>query len=226
MALIALLGFGAVVLLAMLLLHGYVWWRLVRGTTLPGRLRRRLTLLTVVLALLPTLAVGLRGQLPLAAGAPLAWVGYSWLGLAFYLFLTTLLTEPIRLIARVAERRSRAAEAGPSGARRVPRRDDEAAPLDGGRHLVAVRSARIAMSQPPPAASSSPAPSPSAPARWRWGRQAPVRCSPTPHPSSGASRSTCRTCQRSSPGCASSPSPTGTCRPPTEAGGSSGWSRR
>jgi hypothetical protein len=55
--LIALIGFGVVVLLAMVLLHGYLWWRLVRGTTQPGRTRRLLTLLTVVLALLPTLAV-------------------------------------------------------------------------------------------------------------------------------------------------------------------------
>ncbi|HEV7726790.1 MAG TPA: metallophosphoesterase [Modestobacter sp.] len=108
-ALIALLGFGAVVLLAMLLLHGYVWWRLVRGTTRPGPLRRRLTLLTVVLALLPTLAVALRGRLSLSAGTPLAWVGYSWLGLVFYLFLATLLTEPIRLVLRLVT---------PSGPRR------------------------------------------------------------------------------------------------------------
>jgi predicted MPP superfamily phosphohydrolase len=130
--LIALLGFGAVVLLAMLLLHGYVWWRLVRGTTRPGRLRRRLTLLTVVLALLPTLAVALRGQLPSSAGTPLAWVGYTWLGLVFYLSLAVLATEPIRLLVRVAGHRSRPAEVGPGGVRRVPRRDDEAAPPGGG----------------------------------------------------------------------------------------------
>jgi hypothetical protein len=42
-SLIVLLGFGTVVLLAMLLLHGYLWFRLVRSTTRPGRLRRRLT---------------------------------------------------------------------------------------------------------------------------------------------------------------------------------------
>jgi predicted MPP superfamily phosphohydrolase len=131
-SLIGLLGFGVVVLLAMLLLHGYLWWRLVRGTTRPGRRRRWLTVLTVVLALLPTLAVVLRGRLSLSAGAPLDWVGYSWLGLVFYLFLATLLTEPVRLIARVAERRSRPAEVGPRRARSVPRGGDAAAPPDGG----------------------------------------------------------------------------------------------
>ena len=81
---VGLLGFVTVVLLAMLLLHGYLWWRLVRSTTGPGRLRRRLTLLTVVLALLPALAVVLRRTLPLDAAAPLDWVAYSWLGIAFY----------------------------------------------------------------------------------------------------------------------------------------------
>ena len=39
-------------------------------------------------AVLPVLAVVLRGQLPLDAAAPLSWVGFSWLGVAFYAFLT------------------------------------------------------------------------------------------------------------------------------------------
>jgi predicted MPP superfamily phosphohydrolase len=138
-SLIGLLGFGTVVLLAMLLLHGYLWWRLVRSTTNPGRLRRRLTMLTVVLGLLPPLAVGLRSALPLAVATPLDWIAYSWLGLAFYLFLTLLVLEPVRLIAgmfigRGAKQASKVgdAEFSPSGARRVPRRDDDPAQPDGG----------------------------------------------------------------------------------------------
>lgn len=105
MALIALLGFATVVLLAMLLLHGYLWLRLVRGTTRPGRLRRRLTLLTVVLALLPVLAISLRRTLPLGAAAPLDWLAYCWLGVAFYAFLALLALEPVRLVLRLLERR-------------------------------------------------------------------------------------------------------------------------
>ncbi|WP_369140234.1 metallophosphoesterase [Modestobacter versicolor] len=104
MGLIEVLGFGVVVLLAMALLHGYLWWRLVRGTTRPGRARRRLTLLTVVLALLPALAVVLRGRLPTGVAAPLGWVGFIWLGLAFYLFLAVLATEPIRVALRLFRR--------------------------------------------------------------------------------------------------------------------------
>jgi hypothetical protein len=103
-SLIALIGFGAVVLVTMVLLHGYLWWRLVRGTTPPGRTRRLLTLLTVVLAVLPTLAVALRSRLPMAVATPLDWVGYTWLGLAFYLFLAVLATEPIRVALRLWRR--------------------------------------------------------------------------------------------------------------------------
>jgi predicted MPP superfamily phosphohydrolase len=121
--LIRLLGFGTVVLVAMLVLHGYLWWRLVRGTTAPGPVRRGLTALACVLAVLPALAVGLRGGLPLDSAAPLDWVAYSWLGIAFYAFLALLALEPVRLGARLVS---------PSGARRVPRRDDEAAPRDRG----------------------------------------------------------------------------------------------
>ncbi|MGY2080621.1 metallophosphoesterase [Modestobacter sp. SYSU DS0657] len=89
----------------MVLLHGYLWLRLVRGTTRPGRARRWLTLLTVVLAVLPVAAVLLRRSLPQAAATPLDWVGYTWLGVAFYAFLAVLATEPVRLVARLLSRR-------------------------------------------------------------------------------------------------------------------------
>jgi predicted MPP superfamily phosphohydrolase len=124
---IALVGFGTVVLLAMLLLHGYLWFRLVRSTTLPGRLRRRLTQLTVVLAVLPALAVTLRRTLPLDAAAPLDWIAYSWLGVAFYAFLALLVLEPVRLIGNaVLRRRARTPELVPVAA--APVQDPEPAP--------------------------------------------------------------------------------------------------
>jgi predicted MPP superfamily phosphohydrolase len=137
--LIGLLGFVTVILVAMLLLHGYLWWRLVRSTTLPGRARQGLTALTVVLGLLPALAVGLRGTLPLDAAAPLDWVAYSWLGIAFYAFLALLVLEPIRLLARLVSpsgARTRTAQVGdevvPSEARRVSGRRDDGAQREGG----------------------------------------------------------------------------------------------
>jgi uncharacterized protein len=105
-SLIGLLGFGTVVLLAMFLLHGYLWFRLVRSTTRPGRLRRRLTWLTVVLMLLPVLAIALRRTLPLDAAAPLDWIAYCWLGIAFYAFLALLVLEPVRWVGRLWIRRT------------------------------------------------------------------------------------------------------------------------
>src|SRR4051794_29232664 len=114
----------------MLVLHGYLWWRLVRGTTRPGRARRRLTLLTVVLTLLPFLAVTLRRTIPLHAAGPLDWVAYTWLGIAFYAFLTLLVLEPVRLAASSWLRRHDN-RVEPGRPRRGPRRRDETAPRDG-----------------------------------------------------------------------------------------------
>jgi uncharacterized protein len=112
---IALVGFGTVALLATLLLHGYLWFRLVRGTTRPGRLRRRLTMLSLLLALLPALALGLRRTLPLDVAAPLDWVAYCWLGVAFYAFISLLVLEPVRLVGNaMLRRRARAPELVPA----------------------------------------------------------------------------------------------------------------
>jgi predicted MPP superfamily phosphohydrolase len=140
LSLIGLLGFGTVVLLALVLLHSYLWWRLVRATTVPGRLRRRLTWLTAVLAVLPAAAVLLRRTLPLDAAAPLDWVAYTWLGVAFYAFLALLVLEPVRLVLRLLARRRAPAPAEEadrpvvaSAARRAPGSRDAAAPHDGGR---------------------------------------------------------------------------------------------
>ncbi|MGY1617822.1 metallophosphoesterase [Geodermatophilus sp. SYSU D00691] len=100
-------GFITVLILAITLLHTYLWWRLVRSTTRPGRARRRLTLLTVLLAVLLPVAFALRRELPLAVAAPLDWVAYSWLGIAFYTFLALLALEPVRLVLRRWTRRPR-----------------------------------------------------------------------------------------------------------------------
>jgi hypothetical protein len=105
LSLIGLLGFGTVVLLALFLLHGHLWWRLVRSTTRPGRTRRRLTLGLVLLALLPMGAVLLRREDSPATTA-LQWVGFSWLGLVFYLFITLLALEPVRWAATYVLRRT------------------------------------------------------------------------------------------------------------------------
>lgn len=50
-------GFDALMLVVILLAHGYLWWRLVRSTTRRGRSRRLLTWAFTVLALLVTLSL-------------------------------------------------------------------------------------------------------------------------------------------------------------------------
>ncbi len=120
LSVIALLGFATVVLAAVSLLHGYLWWRLVRSTTRPGRLRRALTWLTVLLAVLPVAAVLTRRELSLEAQAPLAWVGFTWLGVAFYAFLALLVLEPVRLVLRLRERRRAPAREAARQAEPVP----------------------------------------------------------------------------------------------------------
>ncbi|WP_255362550.1 metallophosphoesterase [Blastococcus aurantiacus] len=107
---IGLLVFGTVVLAAMALLHAYLWLRLVRDTTRSGRARRRLTVLLAVLGLLPVAALLLRRTLPLEAAAPLDWVAYCWLGVAFYAFLSLLVLEPVRWLAALSRRRRRTRE--------------------------------------------------------------------------------------------------------------------
>jgi predicted MPP superfamily phosphohydrolase len=103
----------------MVLLHGYLWFRLVRSTTRPGLTRRRLTLAVVALGLLISTAVPLGSSLPLDVAAPLEWAAFSWLALAFYLFVTLLALEPVRLVARLLDRGRRSpvrvpVAAGPS----------------------------------------------------------------------------------------------------------------
>jgi uncharacterized protein len=90
-----------VVLSAVLgLMHLYLWKRLVKDTTGPGRMR---WILTAVLIALMTLLVATlivpRVIGPTESGW-FAWPGYLWFGLAVYLFLTLLVLEPVRLALR------------------------------------------------------------------------------------------------------------------------------
>jgi uncharacterized protein len=191
--LIGLLAFGSVVLLAMLLVHGYLWFRLVRGTTRPGKLRRRLTLLTVVLALLPSLAVMLRRTLPLDVAAPLNWVAYTWLGVAFYAVVALLALEPVRLVGNLWSRR-REPTVIPSERRRAAQHDGGTAP-----DRAAVREDGDVLRR----RLSSPGASPLPRARWRWPRRARGPTLPTLHPWSAACRSRWRGSIRRWTGCAS-----------------------
>jgi predicted MPP superfamily phosphohydrolase len=85
-------------------LAGYLWWRLIRGTTTPGRTRRWLTVVIVALTLAPVAADALNMYLPAVLATPLEWLGYSWLALLLYLFFATVAMEPIRFVLLRRER--------------------------------------------------------------------------------------------------------------------------
>jgi predicted MPP superfamily phosphohydrolase len=97
-----------------LLAHFYLWHRLVRQTTGPGRLRKSLTWgLAALLAVLVTTFVGARMGLE----SWVAWPGYIWLAVMFYLVVILAVLEIPRAVAaaflRRAGRRERAPEAAP-----------------------------------------------------------------------------------------------------------------
>jgi uncharacterized protein len=132
---------------ALVVLPTYLWWRLVRSTTRPGRTRRRLTVLAVALVVLVLAAGPIQAALPEEARTPLAWVAFSGMGFLFYLFLALLALEPVRLAIRVLQRRRAPAlkpvvaadavepalDVVPSGAHPIARREEDAsASLDGG----------------------------------------------------------------------------------------------
>jgi predicted MPP superfamily phosphohydrolase len=89
------------------LIHLYLWKRLVRDTTRPGRWRRLGGLAALLLALLiPATMVGTRSGLDW-----LAWPGYLWLALMFYLLVLLLVLEVPRAVAGLVLRRRTAAAA-------------------------------------------------------------------------------------------------------------------
>jgi uncharacterized protein len=91
-------------------MHVYVWTRLVKDTTRPGRVRWILSALVVALAVLLVATLALRGVVPVEV----AWPGYLWFALVAYLFLVLLVLEPARWAMRRRIRRRPVPEV-PSG---------------------------------------------------------------------------------------------------------------
>ncbi len=88
--------FGVLLSVLVGLMHLYLWKRLVRDTTGPGRTRRVLTVVTIVLALLVFATLTLPRRVGIAAAQWFVWPGYIWFGLVVYLFLTLLVLELVR----------------------------------------------------------------------------------------------------------------------------------
>jgi predicted MPP superfamily phosphohydrolase len=95
--------------------HWYVWRRLVRDTTAPGGLARRLG--TAAIWVLPVLSFAAltsgRVGAPFWLERVLAWPGYLWLAVLLYLVLALLAGEAVRpVLRRVLDRRDPAAPGG------------------------------------------------------------------------------------------------------------------
>jgi predicted MPP superfamily phosphohydrolase len=105
------MGFVVFGLVVTGLIHVYLWKRLVRDTTRRGRWRRIGGLAVIALALLvPATIMGTRAGLDW-----LAWPGYLWLAVMFYLLVLLVALEVPMLAAKLALRR-RAANAAPDTA--------------------------------------------------------------------------------------------------------------
>ncbi|MFI6787639.1 metallophosphoesterase [Nonomuraea sp. NPDC050383] len=127
------LGFVFMMVVAVAAVHVYLWHRLVRSTTRRGRLRR---VLTWVLAGLGVLVVVTFAGTRLGVGHWLAWPGYLWLAVMFYLLVFLVVLEVPRAVAWALMRRggkradagARVPETVPAGAS-VPGSAPDAAPV-------------------------------------------------------------------------------------------------
>jgi len=91
-----LLAFVGLILVVVVLIHLYLWKRLVRDPLHPGRSRRLGGLVVLLLAVLvPATLIGTRS----GYAEWLAWPGYLWLALMFYLLVTLAVLEIPRLAA-------------------------------------------------------------------------------------------------------------------------------
>ncbi|MEN3533538.1 metallophosphoesterase [Microbispora sp. ZYX-F-249] len=119
------MGFVGMILTAVVVVHFYLWRRLVRASTTPGsRSRRVLTWVLVALAALMVVTfVGSRSA-GMDVERVVAWPGYLWLAMMFYLFVFGLVMEVPRAVATFLVSRRRRTTALAEGA------EGEAAPVD------------------------------------------------------------------------------------------------
>jgi predicted MPP superfamily phosphohydrolase len=92
--------FGVMLSALVGLMHWYVWKRLVKDTLRPGRARRVLAVVTVLLGLLVAATLVLPRVIGATSSGWFAWPGYIWFGLLVYLFLTLAVLELPRLALR------------------------------------------------------------------------------------------------------------------------------
>ena len=121
-----MLGFVGLIIVVIGLVHFYLWKRLVKDPLRAGWARRAGTILAVVLGfLVPTTLIGVRsGHL-----VWLAWPGYLWVALMFYLLVTLVVLEIPRLALVLLWRARRRTEKGESATGAVERESHAAVAL-------------------------------------------------------------------------------------------------
>ncbi|MGW0160858.1 metallophosphoesterase [Mycobacterium sp. NPDC003323] len=82
------------------LAHVYVWKRLIRDTTAPGRTRNIATGVLIALAAVLVTTLFVPRFTGIDESAWFAWPGYIWFAVVGYLLLALLLLEPVRLLLR------------------------------------------------------------------------------------------------------------------------------
>ncbi len=79
-------------------LHFYIWARLIRDMGFKKSLRAGLTILLILLGLLIPAGLMFSRQMPRSVGGPLAWVCYTWLGMAFFLNVFLAVADLMKLL--------------------------------------------------------------------------------------------------------------------------------
>lgn len=97
--------FFAVLSVLLGLMTLYLWKRIVKDTTRPGRVRWTLTAALLVLTALLVATLVLPRVIGATASTWFAWPGYLWFAVVVYLFMFLLLAEPVRLALRGWTRR-------------------------------------------------------------------------------------------------------------------------
>ncbi|CRK60346.1 FIG00761799: membrane protein [Alloactinosynnema sp. L-07] len=96
--------FFLIVFVVFTLLHLYLWKRLVRDTARSRRARVAGATAVVGLAVLAVASLVLPRFIGIEAGRWLAWPGYLWIALMFYMFVALLVLEVPRLVLRLRDR--------------------------------------------------------------------------------------------------------------------------
>ncbi|GAA4580057.1 metallophosphoesterase [Planotetraspora phitsanulokensis] len=111
------MGFGIAIVVAVAVVHYYLWRRVIRPATAPGSRTRRVAVWALFLLAAPLVLTRAGGRI-FGTGFEhfIAWPGYLWLAIMFYLLVFSLVLEIPRALALLVVRRIERREASAAGA--------------------------------------------------------------------------------------------------------------